>query len=97
MNPAGVTTERGTARRGVGESSPGGAGRFGRIRRFGAEAGVEQAVGRWGSWTAHLLLALIAYVPQLLAQPGVVSSDTKTYLYLDIDRFIPASAFSGTI
>ncbi len=43
-------------------------------------------------WIAYLLLGLVAYVPQLLAQPGVVSSDTKTYLYLDINRFIPASA-----
>ena len=98
MSPAGVTTERGTAEGVVGQPSPGGDGRFGSIRRLtsgpgvGAKAGVEQAVGRWGSWTAHLLLAVIAYVPQLLAQPGVVSSDTKTYLYLDINRFIPASA-----
>ena len=45
-----------------------------------------------GSWASHLLLAVVAYVPQLMAQPGVVSSDTKTYLYLDINRFIPASA-----
>ena len=59
-----------------------------------AEGAFDQppAGGRWVWWAAHLLLALVAYVPQLMAQPGVVSSDTKTYLYLDIDRFIPASA-----
>src|SRR5271155_124412 len=38
------------------------------------------------------LLAAVAYIPQLLAQPGVVSSDTKTYLYLDITRYLPQSA-----
>ena len=48
--------------------------------------------GRWETWAVYVLLAVVAYVPQLMAQPGVVSSDTKTYLYLDINRFIPASA-----
>jgi len=38
------------------------------------------------------LVALVAYVPQLLAQPGKVSSDTKTYLYLDVGRFLRQSA-----
>ena len=92
MSPAGVTTERVTAGGVPGEPMPSGAGRFGRIRRFGDRVGAEPAIGRWGWWASHLLLALVAYVPQLLAQPGVVSSDTKTYLYLDINRFIPASA-----
>jgi arabinofuranan 3-O-arabinosyltransferase len=98
VSPAGVTTERGTAEGVVGQPSPGGAGRFGRIRRLasgpglGAEPAAAPGVGRWGSWASHLLLAVVAYVPQLMAQPGVVSSDTKTYLYLDINRFIPASA-----
>jgi arabinofuranan 3-O-arabinosyltransferase len=31
----------------------------------------------------HLALAVVAYVPLLLTQPGWVSADTKTYLYLD--------------
>jgi arabinofuranan 3-O-arabinosyltransferase len=29
------------------------------------------------------LLALLAYLPQVLTEPGVVAADTKTYLYLD--------------
>jgi arabinofuranan 3-O-arabinosyltransferase len=36
----------------------------------------------------HLVLALVAFVPVLAAAPGVVSSDTKTYLYLDPSRFL---------
>ena len=74
MSPAGVTTERGTAEGVVGQPPSAGAGRFGRIRPFAW--GPEQAVGGWGSWVAHLLLAAVAYLPQLFAQPGVVSSDT---------------------
>ena len=31
----------------------------------------------------YVVLAVVCYVPQLLTQPGVVSDDTKTYLYLD--------------
>jgi arabinofuranan 3-O-arabinosyltransferase len=31
----------------------------------------------------HLALGAVAYVPLLLTQPGWVSADTKTYLYLD--------------
>ena len=38
-------------------------------------------------WThragVYAFLAVVCYVPQLLTQPGVVSDDTKTYLYLD--------------
>lgn len=33
-------------------------------------------------------LALIAFVPLLAIRPGVVTSDTKTYLYLDPGRFL---------
>ncbi len=40
----------------------------------------------------HLALALIAFVPQLLSQPGVVDSDTKTYLYQDPATFLRQSA-----
>jgi hypothetical protein len=56
-----------------------------------AEPGTGGGAGR-ASWASHLALAAVAYVPQLLARPGVVSSDTKTYLYLDPGRFLPASA-----
>jgi arabinofuranan 3-O-arabinosyltransferase len=33
----------------------------------------------------------LAFIPQLLAQPGVVDSDTKSYLYLDPGRFLRQS------
>ncbi|MGH9101022.1 MAG: alpha-(1-_3)-arabinofuranosyltransferase domain-containing protein, partial [Acidimicrobiales bacterium] len=36
----------------------------------------------------HLALAVIAFVPLLLVEQGIVSSDTKTYLYLDPSRFL---------
>ncbi|MGH9230536.1 MAG: alpha-(1-_3)-arabinofuranosyltransferase domain-containing protein [Acidimicrobiales bacterium] len=36
----------------------------------------------------HLGLAVVAYVPLLLTQPGWVSADTKTYLYLDPARLL---------
>jgi hypothetical protein len=36
----------------------------------------------------HCLLALIAFVPLLAVDPGIVTSDTKTYLYLDPGRFL---------
>ncbi|HET6833670.1 MAG TPA: alpha-(1-_3)-arabinofuranosyltransferase family protein [Acidimicrobiales bacterium] len=36
----------------------------------------------------HLALAAVAYVPLLLTQPGWVSADTKTYLYLDPARLL---------
>ncbi len=37
------------------------------------------------------LLGLVALVPQLLAQPGRVQADTKSYLYLDPGRFLSQS------
>jgi len=36
----------------------------------------------------HVLLAAIAFVPLLVVKPGVETSDTKTYLYLDPGKFI---------
>ncbi|HEY7948798.1 MAG TPA: alpha-(1-_3)-arabinofuranosyltransferase family protein, partial [Acidimicrobiales bacterium] len=44
------------------------------------------------SWGLHLVLAGLAFIPQLLAQPGVVDSDTKSYLYLDPGPFMRQSA-----
>ncbi|HXQ75828.1 MAG TPA: alpha-(1-_3)-arabinofuranosyltransferase family protein [Acidimicrobiales bacterium] len=44
-----------------------------------------------GSWVLHLALAGIAFIPQLLAQPGVVDADTKSFLYLDPGRFLRQS------
>jgi arabinofuranan 3-O-arabinosyltransferase len=40
----------------------------------------------------HLVLALVALVPELAAQPGVIDSDTKTYLFVDPARFVAQSA-----
>ncbi len=40
-----------------------------------------------------MVVALVAYIPQLLAQPGVVVSDTKSYLYLDPGRFLAQSMY----
>jgi len=49
------------------------------------------APARRGVWLEHAALALVAYVPQLLSQPGVVDSDTKTYLYQDPAHFLHQS------
>ena len=35
------------------------------------------------TWVDFVALAVLAFVPMLAAQPGVVTDDTKTYLYLD--------------
>ncbi len=40
------------------------------------------------AWVDYLVLALFAFVPMVAAQPGVVTDDTKTYLYLDPGRYI---------
>ncbi len=38
------------------------------------------------------VLAVVAFVPMLAAQPGVVTDDTKTYLYLDPGRYVRQAA-----
>ena len=49
--------------------------------------------GRWW-WIGGLAaVAGLAYVPLLAARPGVVTPDTKTYLYLDPMRFLSQVAF----
>jgi len=40
------------------------------------------------TWVDYVLLAVLAFVPMVAAQPGVVSDDTKTYLYLDPGRYV---------
>ncbi len=40
----------------------------------------------------YLGLALVAFVPMLASRPGVVTPDTKTYLYLDPGRYVRAAA-----
>ena len=50
---------------------------------------VRRADGTTPGWgLEHLALALLAFVPVFAARPGVVTSDTKTYLYLDPARFL---------
>ncbi|MBV8462512.1 MAG: DUF3367 domain-containing protein, partial [Acidimicrobiales bacterium] len=40
----------------------------------------------------YLALGVIALVPMVASRPGVVSPDTKTYLYLDPGRYVRAAA-----
>ena len=40
----------------------------------------------------NAVLAALAFVPMLVSQPGVVSDDTKTYLYLDPGRYVRQAA-----
>lgn len=44
------------------------------------------------SAAAYLIVAVVCYVPLLLTKPGVVSDDTKTYLYLDPGRLLREAA-----
>ncbi len=49
--------------------------------------------GRWW-WIGGLAaVAGMAYVPLLAVRPGVITPDTKTYLYLDPTRFLSQVAF----
>lgn len=61
-----------------------------------APALVESSRQRAEWWSKgrleYLAVALLAFVPQLWAQPGVADSDTKSYLYLDAGRFLRQSA-----
>jgi len=54
-----------------------------------APGNVERAWRLSGS----VVLATLAYVPLLVVRPGVVTPDTKTYLYLDPGRFLRQVAF----
>ncbi|HVX21640.1 MAG TPA: alpha-(1-_3)-arabinofuranosyltransferase family protein [Acidimicrobiales bacterium] len=65
-------------RRGAAEAEPPGT-------EARATGGVAQGLV---GWLEHLALALLAFVPLLVVHPGVVTSDTKTYLYLDPGRFL---------
>ena len=49
--------------------------------------------GRWWWIGGAVVLAGFAYVPLLAVRPGVVTPDTKTYLYLDPTRFLSQVAF----
>ena len=53
-----------------------------------------RAIGsRWWWIGGAAVLAVFAYVPLLAVRPGVVTPDTKTYLYLDPVRFLSQVAF----
>jgi len=81
-----VTTDDGT---GNAHADGGGGGDDGE----GAATGRVRAwVSPATSWGLHLTLAALAFIPQLLSQPGVVDADTKSYLYLDPGRFLRQSA-----
>ena len=49
--------------------------------------------GRWWWIGGAAVVAGFAYVPLLAVRPGVVTPDTKTYLYLDATRFLSQVAF----
>src|SRR5580700_3067033 len=55
-----------------------------------------ESVRRWGRWWwvgGLLAVAGLAYIPLLLVRPGIVTPDTKTYLYLDPLSFLSQVAF----
>ena len=61
----------------------------------GAHAPPEASTGladRSHSWVRsaaeYVALIVVAFVPMLAAQPGLVTDDTKTYLYLDPGRYV---------
>ena len=45
------------------------------------------------AWFEYLIVAAIAFIPQLCSQPGVIDSDTKSYLFIDPARFLAQSAY----
>jgi arabinofuranan 3-O-arabinosyltransferase len=55
---------------------------------WGGGTDPEFALGRFRQLLDYSLLAVLAFVPMLASQPGKVTDDTKTYLYLDPARYI---------
>jgi hypothetical protein len=53
---------------------------------------VVRARRRLSSSLEYLAFGLLAFVPMLWSQPGVVTDDTKTYLYLDPGRYLRQAA-----
>ena len=47
-----------------------------------------RTVSRYRSRVDYVVIGLLALVPLLATQPGTVSDDTKTYLYLDPGRYV---------
>jgi arabinofuranan 3-O-arabinosyltransferase len=62
-----------------------------------AAAGAESGGGGFAAWAwwagGSAVVALLAYIPLFVVRPGVVTPDTKTYLYLDPGRFLAQVAF----
>ena len=98
--PAGPDTETVAADTAVGDAGPAETETAGDDGAGGGQSGAEDGpsggkarswVSPASSWVLHLVVAGVAFIPQLLAQPGVVDSDTKSYLYLDTGRFLQQS------
>jgi len=65
-----------------------------RAQRARAAPRPARATGsRWWWIAGAVVLAGFAYAPLLAVRPGVVTPDTKTYLYLDPLRFLGQVAF----
>jgi arabinofuranan 3-O-arabinosyltransferase len=71
-------------------TAPGPSGAPGELQQAAAD---RPAVDRWWWLGGAALLALLAYVPLLAVRAGVVTPDTKTYLYLDPTHFLSQVAF----
>ena len=57
----------------------------------GRTAGLSRRLrspGRLRAAVDYLAVAVLAFVPMLASQPGTVTDDTKTYLYLDPGRYV---------
>jgi arabinofuranan 3-O-arabinosyltransferase len=61
--------------------------------RHAAPKPVRAIGSKWWWIGGAAFLAAFAYVPLLAVRPGVVTPDTKTYLYLDPVRFLKQVAF----
>ena len=61
--------------------------------RHAAPKTVRAIGSKWWWIGGAAVLAVFAYVPLLAVRPGVVTPDTKTYLYLDPVRFLKQVAF----
>jgi arabinofuranan 3-O-arabinosyltransferase len=56
--------------------------------RLRAAYAVVRSPSRLRSALDYLVIALFAFIPMLASQPGTVTDDTKTYLYLDPGRYV---------
>ncbi len=68
--------------------------RHGAARRGGARSAVAQlrSPSRARRVADYLAVLVVAVAPMLWSRPGVVTDDTKTYLYLDPGRYVRAAA-----